>query len=85
MENSQNAADDGETQRDEQVKRAEEKGVNQDDLESTPHGSVTPSSGLSKKRQIDSSAFPELKQTVLYNKREKFASPFREKRSEHLY
>jgi hypothetical protein len=85
VEDSQDAADDGEAQGDEQVKRTEEKCVNEDDLESTPHGSVTPSSELSKKRQIDSSAFPKPKQTVLYNKREYFASPFREKRNKHLY
>jgi hypothetical protein len=79
MEDSQDAADDGEAQRDEQVKRTEEKRVNEDDLESTPHGSVTPSSELPKKRQIDSSAFPEPEQTVLYNKRKDFASPLEKK------
>jgi hypothetical protein len=52
VEDSQNAADDGEAQRDEQVKRTEEEGVNQDNLESAPHESVTPSSELSKDRQM---------------------------------
>jgi hypothetical protein len=79
MEDSQHAADDGETQGDEQVKRPEDKRVNEDDLEGSPHGSITPSPELSKNPQIDSSAFPEPKQTVFYNKRENFASLFEKK------
>ena len=74
MEDSQHAADDGEAQGDEQVKRPEDKRVNEDDLEGIPHGSVTPSSEVLKNRQIDSSAFSEPNQTVFYNKRENFAS-----------
>jgi hypothetical protein len=85
MEDSQYTADDGKAQGDEQVKRPEDKRVNEDDLEGTPHGSVTPSPELSKNRQIDSSAFPEPKQIVFYNKRKKFASLFREKRNKYLY
>jgi hypothetical protein len=85
MEDSQHTADDGEAEGDEQVKRPEDKRVNEDDLEGTPHGPVTPSPELPKNRQIDSSAFPEPKQVVFYTKREKFASPFREKRNKHLY
>jgi hypothetical protein len=81
MEDPQDAADDGEAQGDEQVKRPEEKRINEDDLKSTPHGSVTPSSDIRvvKKTQIDSSAFPEPEQTVLYNKRKDFASPLEKK------
>jgi len=85
MEDSQHAADDGKTQGDEQVKRPEDKRVNEDDLEGTPHGPVTPSPELSRNQRIDPFDFQGPDKLSFMTNKKNLQALLREKRNKHLY
>jgi hypothetical protein len=75
VEDSQYAADDGESQGNQKVKGPQDERIDEHDLKGFPHGSVTPLSESLEKQRKDASAFHQHYQGVSYNKRKIFASP----------